>query len=89
MKVHLVVKFAARLSQLRGESGRLGVRYLSSSPSAVVPWPLQPVINLEEQGELEAAAEDSSVETRTRSVQLLLEKKKNFFLCKFLLLISS
>lgn len=60
-----------------------GAGGLLSSPSTVVPWRLmQPVVNLEEQ-ELEAV-HGTSVESRAKSAQLLLEKKQDSFLCKLM-----
>lgn len=50
--------------------------------TAVQPWFVQPVVNLEEQGKLEAAIQGSSVESRARSARLLLNKKKQAFLCE-------
>ena len=53
--------------------------------TAVQPWFVQPVVNLEEQGKLEAAIQCSSVENRARSAGLLLKKKKKAFMCKSVL----
>lgn len=57
--------------------------------TAVQPWFVQPVVNLEEQGNLEAAIQGTSVESRAKSARLLLEKKKKTFLCESLIQASS
>lgn len=58
-------------------------RQLSSfPPSAVVPWPMHPVLNLDQQGEFEAVVHGSCMETRAKSAQLILDNKRQAFFCK-------
>ena len=66
------------IRRFRGES--------CSSTSAVLPWPLQPIVNVEEQET--AVLAGVTIEERTRSAEKMLEKKRNFYLCMFLMLTS-
>lgn len=54
-----------------------------SGPSTVSPWQcVVPIVNLEEKSKLAAVSADSSAVENSEFAKLLLEKKREAFLCE-------
>ncbi len=66
-----------------GSVRRLSLSAARPEASVVVPWPLlQPVMNVEEVGELEATLQGATLEERNSSAINLLERKRRAFSCE-------
>lgn len=79
----MILVRAETVGVLARRAGGRRLLSLLSTPTSVARWRLmQPVVNLEEQSQLEAAVLGSDVETRARSAQILVDKKQQSILCE-------